>query len=661
MHRQEQIFVRIRMNPTWLLAAAFTAGAVTGCERGTPPADRHDALAAHIPDSGATVGWAMYNLNYEGNRSSPLALIDTANVGRLRPVCRARLGEEGTLQAGPVVVGDTLFITTAHTTAALNATTCRKIWRFVDSTTSQDVYAVNRGVAYLDGRVFRGTPDGRLVALDSDSGRVLWNVKVGNPAIGEFLSSAPIAWHGTVFIGLAGSDWGVRGRVMAFDAATGKEKWRFWTVPMGTERGADSWKIPETAARGGGAMWSSYSLDTLSNELFVPVGNPSPDWAPESRPGDNLFTNSVVALDAGSGALKWWHQLTPHDGYDYDLGAAPTLYSAGGAARLALASKDGFLYSIDRGTQKRMFKTAVTTIKNPRAPPTAAGIHACPGALGGVEWNGPAYDSATHTIYVGAVDLCMKFVTGPAKYVPGGMYYATNATPTATDSARGWLVALDAGKGHVRWRFHAPAPVVAGVTHTAGGLVLTGDLAGNLFAIDKATGKAVYQANLGGAVAGGVVTYAVRGKQYVAATAGNVGRSTFGVLGSPTLVVLALSPATEHAATADGTNAITYFLPDVAAGAATSVVAGPNAPPAGAHAAQAPIDAGRKVFQLCATCHGSHGEGGVGANLQLSKRDLAGVTSYIKGPTGSMPKLYPNPLSDADVAAVAAYVMTLRK
>src|SRR6266699_4047972 len=183
------------------------------------------------------VGWAMYNMSYDGVRSSPLTEINVGNVKNLRPVCRAKLGEEGSFTAGPVVVGDTLFVTTPHTTVALDATTCRLIWRFVDAATKADVYAVNRGVAYLDGRVFRGTPDGRLVALRSDSGRVLWNVKVGDPAAGEFTSSAPVAWGGTVFIGVAGREGGGRGRVVAFDMATGQDKWRFWTIPMGNERG----------------------------------------------------------------------------------------------------------------------------------------------------------------------------------------------------------------------------------------------------------------------------------------------------------------------------------------------------------------------------------------------------------------------------------------
>src|SRR2546425_147216 len=198
------------------------------------------------------VGWAMYNMSYDGVRSSPLTEITVGNVQSLRPVCRIKLGEEGSFHTGPVVVGDTMFVTTAHSTVALDATTCKPIWRFVDPPTKADVYGVNRGVAYRDGRVFRGTPDGRLVALRSDSGRVLWNVKVGDPAVGEFTSSAPVAWGGTVFIGLAGGDWGGRGRVMAFDAATGEGKGRFWTGPVGDERGGGARAIHDRHWRAAG-------------------------------------------------------------------------------------------------------------------------------------------------------------------------------------------------------------------------------------------------------------------------------------------------------------------------------------------------------------------------------------------------------------------------
>ena len=258
---------------------------VVGCG-GSPP------VTAALPAPGSAQGdddWPSYNRTLDGQRHSPLTQVTAANVGGLKPVCEMVMGEEGGFQTGPVVVGDTMFLTTAHTTVAMNAATCALIWRRIDPAQPNDPFPINRGVAYLDGRVYRGMPGGRLVALSSSTGQPVWDIEVADGGVGEFLSSAPIAWNGMVYIGLAGGDWGIRGAMMGYDAATGQERWKFYTIPMGNERGAETWKIPATAARGGGAMWTSYTLDTLAGELFVPVGNPSPDFTPDARPGDNLF------------------------------------------------------------------------------------------------------------------------------------------------------------------------------------------------------------------------------------------------------------------------------------------------------------------------------------------------------------------------------------
>jgi len=588
--------------------------------------------------------WPEYAGTLDGHRYSRLDQINRTNVAQLRPVCELRLGEEGPFQTGPVVIGDTMFLTTAHTTAAMNATTCRVLWRHIDSTGQQDPISVNRGAAYLDGRLIRGMPGARLVALEASSGKVLWQEKVGNLEVGEFVSSAPIAWRGAVFVGLAGGDWGIRGRVMGYDAATGKEKWRFYTIPVGAERGAETWHIPETAERGGGGMWTSYTLDTLAGELFVPVGNPAPDFHPGARPGDNLFTNSVVVLDAATGALRWWFQSAPNDGFDYDMSAAPLLYTLGDRRRrVAIAGKDGHLFGVDRETHRTLFETPVTTILNADKRPTTEGVRACPGPLGGVEWNGPAFDPVAGTIYVGTVDWCATFYVGETKedlaYTPGDLYMGTRHVGDSTEAATGWVVAVDAASGAVRWRFHAPAPIVAGVTPTAGGLLLTGDIDGDFYALDKDSGKVLFTANMGGAMAGGVVTYAVNGKQYVATTAGNVSRSTFKTAGSPRLVVMAL---------------------DVPAWGSQSVaLAEVNA--RGMLAGQS--GSGQALYeQFCAGCHGTRGEGGGnGPSLIKSARtDLASIVAFVQNPRPPMPDLHPSPLNDQAVDAVSKYVRTLQ-
>jgi alcohol dehydrogenase (cytochrome c) len=586
--------------------------------------------------------WPTYNNGYDGQRFSPAKSITPENVATLKRACETHLGDPGAFHSGIVVIGRTLYVTTSHTTVALDAADCTIRWRHVYKPEQDEVYGANRGVAYLDGRIFRGTGDGRVLALDAKTGKQVWLVKAGDPAEGLFFSSAPIAWKGLVFIGAAGSDWGARGYVVGLDAGTGREKWRFYTVPMGNEAGADSWKKPETALHGGGGMWSTYSLDAASGELFVPVGNPSPDYSPSWRPGDNLYTDSVVVLDALSGKLKWYHQFKANDGVDYDMGAAPALYDGGsGAKRLAAGSKDGNLYGLDRATHEVLFKTPVTTLENVGAIPTPEGVKVCPGPLGGVEWNGPAVDPRSRAIYVGSVDFCfvLKSASGTPAYRKGDLYFGTAQEPLGDASAaRGWIHAIDGDNGQVLWKYHAGAPVVAGVTPTAGGVVFSGDMNGNLLALDAKTGAELYRHDTGGAVAGGVVTYEVAGRQYVATTSGNVSRGTFtATTGTPKLVILTTGLAK------DQPRIVSVPIDKVAGG-------GP-----GAH--------GKAVFgQYCAGCHGATGEGGVGPSLkgEAARKSLAEATAFIKEPKAPMPKLYPAPLTDKDVAEVAAFVETLK-
>jgi alcohol dehydrogenase (cytochrome c) len=329
---------------------------------------------------------------------------------------------------------------------------------------------------------------------------------------------------------------------MAFDASTGEEKWRFYTIPMGGEQGADTWHLPETAKHGGGAQWTSYALDTTTRELFVPVGNPAPDFAPHWRPGANLYTNALVVLDADSGQLKWYYQFTPSDGFDYDLAAPPVLYRTKEGPRVALASKDGNLYVLDRLTHRLVFKTPVTTIERTDSVPTPGGTLACPGSLGGVEWNGPAFDPVSETLFVGAVDWCSVFYRSAERrpYENGDGYTGTSYVPASGRPATGWLTAVDARSGRIRWRFHAPKPIVAGITVTSGRVVFSGDLAGNFYAFDSETGEMLYKYRTDGPIAGGIITYTVRGKQYVAITSGNVSRTAFGGRGVPTLMLFGL-------------------------------------------------------------------------------------------------------------------------
>ena len=592
------------------------------------------AFTANATSAVPDTDWPTYNNTADGQRYSPLDAINRSNVGQLKEVCRVKVDDSGTFQAGPVAYEGTLYFTNAHDTLAVDARNCAVRWRHTYAPQQAEVFQVNRGVAYANGKVFRGTPDARLIAIDVITGKTVWVQQAGDPLQGEFFSSAPIAWQGTIITGTAGGDWGIRGRVMAYDQATGRELWRFYTIPRGKEQGAETWKKASSARYGGGGSWTTYTIDMAAGEVFVPVGNPAPDFAPDHRPGENLFTNSLVVLDARTGALKWWHQMESNDGLDLDLGAAPALYwNAKGEAMVAFGSKDGHLYAVNRETHKREFKTAITTVKKPAIAPTKEGVYTCPGPLGGVEWNGPAYDVKTKQLVVGAVDWCAVIHSDEVAYQPGKFMVAGG---WKLDEARsGWISAVDPDTGKVRWQYHAPAPVVAGLTPTAGGITFGGDLGGDFLAFDSATGEVLFKHATGGGLAGGVITYAVGGTQYVAIDSGNVSRASFGESGQPTLIVYAL--------TGDAA---------AAAPAATPVpaVAAVGAPDAG-H--------GKMVFDKnCAGCHGAHGEGAVGPTLVGvgKKLDEAGVAKWIKQPSDKMPKLFPGALGEQDVIDVAAYV-----
>jgi alcohol dehydrogenase (cytochrome c) len=258
----------------------------------------------HAQDATPGSQWLSYNNRLDGQRYSPLKEITAANATQLGEACRVQIDGPTSFHAGLVVVDGVIYTNTGRYTVAVDATTCAVRWKHSYTPDEERSSPSNRGLAVMDGRVFRGTGDARLIALDAATGKVLWKNVIGTSRLGESASGVPLAWQGVVYMGITGSELGVRGRVMAYDAQTGKELWRFNTIPMGQETGAETWLKPETARTGGGGIWGAMSLDPSTGELFVPVGNPWPDIDKAYRPGANLFTNSLVVLDARTGALK---------------------------------------------------------------------------------------------------------------------------------------------------------------------------------------------------------------------------------------------------------------------------------------------------------------------------------------------------------------------
>jgi alcohol dehydrogenase (cytochrome c) len=588
--------------------------------------------------------WTSYNNGYPGQRFSPLDQINADNVSSLREVCRLKVADGGSFHTGPLVVGRDLYLTTVLDTFAVNPTNCNVKWKSSYELEEAQVWASNRGVAFMNGRIFRGTTDGRLLAMDAKTGEVLWKNVVGDPARNEFVPSVPIAWNGLVITGTSGSDLGIKGRIMAFDAATGREVWRFTTIPTGTEIGADSWTSRRTAETGGAGTWSTFALDVVAGEVFVPTGNPAPSFAPEYRPGRNLFTDSLVVLDARTGALKWWYQLDANDGHDLDLAAPPMLYTnRAGHDVVAVSGKDGYVHAVDRASHRLLFKTAVTTIENEGVRPSKTETTFCPGGLGGNEWNGPALDPRSATLFNGSVDWCTKVTSsGETRFVKGQGNFLMGATfaQVLDPVPSGWISALDADTGTIKWKVHADSPIVAGVTPTAGGIVMTGDMAGNFLALDSKTGHVLLKKQTGGAMAGGVITYAIDGRQYVAFASGNVSRSTFGVSGTPTLVIMALDEGDA------GRSSVASAISAATASAVPKVsVPDPKR--------------GQPLYAaICAGCHGALGTGGTAPSIQgLNRRlNLAETIAWIKSPAPPMPQLYPVPIGEQEVQDIAAYI-----
>ena len=486
--------------------------------------------------------WQSYNHRLSGSRYSELAQINVANVDRLAEVCRVELAQSGSLSSGPVLAAGTLYVTMNNLTVALDPATCAIRWKSEYIPDEPVVVPNNRGVAYLSGRVFRGTGDGRLLAYDATTGRLLWKRKISEPSLGEFVSAAPIAWRHTVFIGLSGGELGVRGRMMAFDARSGTRLWSFDLIPGAGQFGADTW-AGESWKHGGGATWSSYALDEDTGELFVSVDNPAPAFHGAVRGGDNLYTNSLVCLDANTGQRLWHVQLRSHDTRDYGASAPAVLFREAGKSWVAQGSKDGFLYVIDRVRHRIAFRTAVTTVDPPALEHAAANPDAnvCPGISGGFLYNSPSFDVLNNSLISGTVDWCSIIHADltPPQYVRGHEY--AGGSQEHVGPSTGWITSVDAHDGHLIWRFPTPAPVFAAVTSTAGGVTFTGDHDGNLYALQSSNGTLLWQLKTAASIAGGLITYQIDSKQYLAVESGNATLSPGSAAGSPTVIVFSLN------------------------------------------------------------------------------------------------------------------------
>jgi alcohol dehydrogenase (cytochrome c) len=507
-----------------LLALTVCVRVATAAPPVTPPAD-----------------WPAYNRNLAGDRYSPLAQITTENAGQLELRCAYTLPEVVAFQTGPLVIDGTMYFTSYEGSYAIDAGTCKEKWSRHDKSAGPPGLAVNRGFAYLDGRLYRGTADSHVVALDAADGHVLWDRALDVTVPGISIPMAPIAANGRVYVGNAGGDTaGVTGHVYALDAHDGHIVWRFDVVPEhGDAR--PTWtnqRLPIS----GGAFWTSFTLDQTQGILYVPAGNPAPDFDSLDRTGENLYADSVIAIDAASGRVIAYNQLVKHDNHDWDVDSAPTLVTTREGRRLiASANKDGLLSILDRSKLGRppaapadrppviplLAQVPTTTRENVDMPLSREHpVHFCPGMGGGTEWNGAAYSPRTDLLFVGAVDLCAHVQLVRELKVPaaGEVWFGSEGSMAdMTDppgTARGWLTAFDAEHTRVRWKFKAPHPIVAGVTPTGGDLVFAADLGGDIFALDQNNGLVLWQTSTGQSIGGGLIVYSVGGHELLGVAAG---------------------------------------------------------------------------------------------------------------------------------------------
>lgn len=479
--------------------------------------------------------WLAYNRDLAGDRYAPLQRIDRSNAGRLTVHCVLQLGEQGSFEASPIAYEGRLYLTTVHKTVAVDGANCKPLWTYTYVPTDPEHLPGNRGVALYEGRLYRGTADAHLLALDAANGKLLWNIRAANSAEGYEITGAPIAYGGRVFAADSGADTGIMGRVHAYDVSTGRHLWDFDIVPTGNELGAATWGGGNV--HGGGASWSSMAIEPDRNLVLVPTGNPAPDFNGSRRPGANLYTDSVVALDMRTGALAWYVQQVPHDLHDWDTAAAPALYDSGRRRMMAVASKDGLLYLYDLGKRSLVATTPFNTRENVGTLPRAnVPVHVCPGALG--QYNGPAFSPALGMLFVGAADHCNIIQQLPAHYVPGQVYFSGFFRPDPQSS--GWIRGFEARNGRQRWAYHDDTPVASGITATASGLVLAGDAAGWFLVLDGRTGKVLYRFMTGGPIAGGISVYEAGGREYIAVASGSSSRDISTATAAATLVVFGL-------------------------------------------------------------------------------------------------------------------------
>jgi alcohol dehydrogenase (cytochrome c) len=510
--------------------------------RGTAPPVAERVSADRIVRARAEPqNWLTYYGAYDGQRFSALDQINASNVASLRPAWVFQYGHIGLIpspatysfEATPIVVDGVMFVSGSDGYVwAIDSATGEPLWEYHHSLPFDIPLCcgnVNRGVAVAQGKVLFVTANAHLIALDATTGKVVWDRVFADTRAGESATLAPLVIKDKVLVGSSGAEYGVRGHIDGFEIATGRPLWRFYPVPKPAEPGGETWS-GDAWARGGGTAWITGTYDPDLNLTYWGTGNPAPDFDSEARPGANLYTSSVVALDPDTGALRWHYQFTPHDLWDYDGVNENILIDRDGRRLLAHFDKNGYLFVLDRTNGQLVHATRFAPADwgdidrtsgrvTVRKVPTEQGERICPGPAGAKEWPHAAYSQQTGLLYTPTVELCATYKRFRTEFRESMPYWGGDAKVDPA-TRKGHLKAFDPASGAEVWALESSHPVLSSTLATAGGLVFTGLATGEVAALDARSGRILWQFQTGSGIHGSPMTYSVGGKQYLAVPSG---------------------------------------------------------------------------------------------------------------------------------------------
>lgn len=514
--------------------------------------------AAGATTLSAQANWTTYGGNDWNQRYSTLAQLNTTNVRNMVPrmVFQTGISRLGSFENTPIVVDNMMYVTTPYNTAiGYDLNTGKQVWRY-EHKLGTSIYCCgpnNRGVAVHGPHVYMGTLDSRLVALDRMTGEVAWDIEVADPAFGYSITHAPLVIGDNVIVGVSGGEYGIRGHVTAYNAVSGEQVWRWFSIPapkgdptfdavapngwwgtwpthtadganlnrnVAAEK-ADSAKYADAWQRGGGGVWMTPAYDKALNMIYVAVGNPSPDLDGGVRPGDNLYTDCVVAIDATTGKTKWYYQTVPHDVWDLDAVSPPVVTMLGGKKVVVHAGKTAWVYVLDAANGKLVRRTEnFTPQENMFGLPTAEGTRMLPGANGGAEWSPIAVDPRLGYAFVAGLHQPMNYITHNAPWEKGRLWLGSAFVAIPGEEQWGTYTAINLATGKVAWQNKVPQPMMGGALATAGGLTFTGEGNGNFNAYDSRTGKLLWQFNGGAGCNSAPMSFSFKGEQFIAVACG---------------------------------------------------------------------------------------------------------------------------------------------